>query len=78
MVSEEGLVGAVGDLLAGYALLLRVVGCLVSEVCSFNDHKVAASADRGVSGKQQLAELNRDVNFSRDAIFNEVREVNER
>ena len=72
--------GAVGDVSAGYAQLLRVVGCLVNEVRSLKYYKVAACVDRDqnvVNGKQ-LGEVNRDVNVSRDAIFNEVREVNER
>ena len=57
-----------------FMLLLRVVGCLVNEVRSLKDYKVAACVDRGrnvVNGKQ-LGEVNRDVNFSRDAIFNKV------
>ena len=54
------------------------VGYLVNEVRSLKDYKVAACTDRvEVSGKQR-GEGNRDVNFSRDASFNEVRKVNER
>ena len=69
--------GAVGDVSAGYAQLLRVVGCLINEVRSLKDCKVTACTDRVVSDKQQ-EELSRDVNLSRDTIFNEVREVTKR
>ena len=70
--------GAVGDVSSGYTQLLRVVGCLVNELRSFNDYKVAACADRVEVSCKQLGKVNRDANFSRDTIFNEVREVNER
>ena len=53
-------------------------GCLVNEVRSLKDCKGAAYRDPGVMGDKQLRELSRDVNFSRDAIFNEVREIIER
>ena len=36
--------GAV-DVSAGYAQLLRVVGCLVNEVHNLKDHKVTACTD---------------------------------
>ena len=80
MVPGGSRVGAVGNVSAGYAQLLRVVGCLVNEVHSLKDYKVAACVDqdRNVVNGKQLGEVNRDVNFSRDAIFNEVRKVNER
>ena len=78
MVPVECRVGAVGDVFAVYVQLLCAVGCLVNEMRSLKDYKVAACADRvEVSAKQQ-GEVNRDVNFSRDIIFNEIREINER
>ena len=40
MVSGEGRMGAVSDVSAGYAQLLRVVGCLVNEIRSLQDCKV--------------------------------------
>ena len=51
---------------------------MVNEVRSLKDCKVAACGAQGVTSDKQMGRLNRDVNFSRDAIFNEVREVNER
>ena len=78
MVSGQGHMGAVSDVSAGYAQLLHVVGCLVNEVCSLKDCKVAACRDQGVMSDKQMGGLNRDINFSKNAIFNVVREVNER
>ena len=46
-------------------------------MCSLKNCKVTARADQIESYEQQRA-LNRYVNFSRDTIFNEVREVIER
>ena len=78
MVSGESRMGAVSNVSTGYAQLLRVVGCLINEVHSLKDCKMAACRDQGVTSDKQMGGLNRDVNFFRDAIFNEVREVNER
>ena len=50
MISGEGRVGVV-DVSAVYAQLLRVVGCLINEVRSVKDCKVAAWSDRIVSDK---------------------------
>ena len=80
MIPGGSRVGAVGDVSAGHAQLLRIVGCLVNEVHSLKDYNVAACVDqdRNVVNGKQRGKVNRDVNFSRDEIFNEVREVNER
>ena len=72
MVSGVGCIGAVNDVSAGYAQLLHVVGCLVNEVHSLKDCKIAACRDQGVTSDKQMVGLNKDVNLSRDAIFNEV------
>ena len=78
IVSGEGRMGAVSDVSAGYAQVLRVVGCLVNEVRSLKDCKVAACRDQSVTSDKQIGGLRRDVNFFRYDIFNEVREVTER
>ena len=63
-----GRMGAVSDVSAGYAQLLRAVGCLVNKVCSLKDCKVIACRDQGVMNDKQMRGLNRDRNFSRDFI----------
>ena len=78
MVSGESHMGAVSDVSAGYAKFLRVVGSLVNEVCSLKNCKMTAGRDQSVVIGKQMGWLNRDVNFSRDAIFNEIWEVTER
>ena len=59
MVSGEGRMGAVSDVSAGYAQLLRVVGCLINEVRSLKDCKVAACRNQGVTSDRQIGGLNR-------------------
>ena len=78
MVSGEGRRGAVSDLSAGYSQLLCSVGYLVNEVRSLKGCKVAACTDQGVTSDKKMGGLNRDINFSRDTIFNEVQDVTER
>ena len=53
MVSGEDRVEAVGDVSAGYAQLLCVVGCLINEVTSLKDCKMTAHIDQIESYEQQ-------------------------
>ena len=53
--------GAVSDVSAGYAQLLRIVGCLVNEVCSLKDCKMAACRDQGVETMKQFIPQNRHI-----------------
>ena len=65
IVSGKGCVGAIGDVSLDYTQLLSVIGCLINEVHSLKDCKVAAHwahTDWIVSDKQP--ELMPDVNFS--------------
>ena len=61
VVAGESRMGVIGDVVsAGYAQLLRVVGCLVNEVRSLKDYNLAACVDRdqNVVGRgQQRCEL---------------------
>ena len=66
-----------GDVTAGYAQLLRVVGCLVNQVRSLLDSRSDTESENGTA-LNIPAKVSSDVNFSRDAIFTEVREVTER
>ena len=59
----EDCMGAVSDVSVGYAQLLCVVGCLVNEVHSLKDCKVAAHRNQGVICDKQIGGLNRDVNL---------------
>ena len=77
MVSTVDCGDAVRNVSAGYAQL-RVVGCLVNEVRSLKDNSVSGHAKHVGVADSQVTKLNGDVNFSRDAIFSDVREVNER
>ena len=62
-----------GDVTAGYAQLLRVVGCLVNQVRGLVD---SSSGDGGnvTNPNGPHVKVPSDINISRDAIFTEVRE----
>ena len=66
MATGESRVGAIGDVSAGYAQLLRVVSCLINEVRSLKVYKVTACVDRdqNVVGRgQQRCEFLPRCNF---------------
>ena len=66
-----------GDVTAGYAQLLRLVGCLVNQVRGLVDSSSGNSGNvTNLNGPH--VRVSSDVKISRDAIFTEVRELNER
>ena len=50
----------------------------MNEACSLKDYKLAACANQGVMSGKKLRKVDRDVDFPRDEIFNEVQEVIDR
>ena len=66
-----------GDVTAGHVQLLRVVGCLVHKVRGLVDSR---SGDGGnvINPNGSHVKVSSDIYISRNAIFTEVRELNER